>query len=288
MTALSVDMVSREAAPSVEAMYRGVGAWAAREDGGDEDCKHEEVTYVVYGRKCINHGFTLRAAITFYTVCAIIFMSAIALSLRTLIFPTPLSVFRKLCSSSPVHLDHLFSSNTNLCSTFHTFDPETYYTSLLEKSVIKIHLNQIHAQLYTNGLQNNGFIIAKFIHVSSNLREISYAHKVFDEFQDPYVFLWNAIIKGYSVHDMFANAIEMYTRMQYAYVNPDSFTFPHVLKACGGLMAVGIGSAVHAQSFRLGFEDDVFVQNGLVAFYVKCNKICCAEWAAYGGLEDFQ
>ncbi|CAA2986140.1 pentatricopeptide repeat-containing At3g12770 [Olea europaea subsp. europaea] len=212
-------------------------------------------------------------------------MSSIASQLRTFIFPTPLSVFGKLCSSLPVHLDHLFSSNTNLCSTFYTFDPETYYTYLLEKSVSKNHLNQIHAKLFTNGVENNGFIIAKFIHVCSNLKEISYAHQVFDKFPDPYVFLWNAIIRGYSMHNMFANAIEMYTRMQHAYVSPDSFTFPHVLKACGGLVAIGIGTAVHAQSFRLGFENDVFVQNGLVAFYVKCNKICYAG-NVFDGLQD--
>ncbi|KAL2474667.1 Pentatricopeptide repeat-containing protein [Abeliophyllum distichum] len=202
-------------------------------------------------------------------------MSSIASVLRAFIFPTPLSVFRKLCSSLPDHLDQLFS-NKNPCSTYDTVEPGTYYTSLLQKSVNKIHLNQIHVQLYIHGLQNNGFIIAKFINVSSNLREIYYAHQVFDEFPDPYVFLWNAIIRGYSVHNMYEKAIEMYTRMQQAYVNPDSFTFPHVLKACGGLVAVGIGRAVQAQSFRLGFEDDVFVQNGLVVFYVKCDRIGCA------------
>ncbi|KAL2493963.1 Pentatricopeptide repeat-containing protein [Forsythia ovata] len=212
-------------------------------------------------------------------------MSSIASSLRAFIFPTPPSLFRKMCSALPDHLDKLFSTNKNFCSTYDTDEPGTYYTSLLQKSVNKIHLNQIHAQLYIHGLQNNGFIIAKFINVGSNLKEICYAHQVFDEFPDPYVFLWNAIIRGYSVHNMYEKAIEMYTRMQQAYVNPDSFTFPHVLKACGGLVAVGIGRAVHAQSFRLGFEDDVFVQNGFVAFYVKCENIDYAG-IVFDGLND--
>lgn len=162
---------------------------------------------------------------------------------------------------------------------------ESHYTALLEKSRNKTHLNQVHAQLYTCGLQNNGFVTTKFIHVSCNLGEIRYARKVFDEFLEPYVFLWNAIIRGYSSHNMFVEAVDMYNAMQQACVSPDSFTFPHVLKACSGLMAIRFGQAVHGQVFRHGLETDTFVQNGLVALYAKCENIYLAR-IVFNGLHD--
>lgn len=162
---------------------------------------------------------------------------------------------------------------------------ESHYTALLEKSRNKTHLNQIHAQLCTCGIQNNGFVITKLIHMSCNLGEISYARKVFDAFLDPYVFLWNAIIRGYSSHNMLVEAIDMYNAMQQAWVSPDSFTFPHVLKACSGLMAIRFGQAVHGQVFRHGLEMDTFVQNGLVALYAKCENIYLARIVFNGSYE---
>lgn len=166
---------------------------------------------------------------------------------------------------------HLFSGSIH-CSSHKSIDAESFYTSLLKKSTHRVHLSQIHNQLYIHGLQNNGFIITKFINVSSDLNEIDYARELFDEFPDQYVFLWNAIIRGYSMHNMLDKVVEMYSRMQQAFVTPDAFTFPYVLKACVALPAVGYGRAVHAQIFRHGFEKDAFLQNGLLSFYVKCEK----------------
>uniref|UniRef100_A0A2N9IUM6 DYW domain-containing protein n=1 Tax=Fagus sylvatica TaxID=28930 RepID=A0A2N9IUM6_FAGSY len=127
--------------------------------------------------------------------------------------------------------------------------------------------------------------MAKLINESSNFGEICYARNVFDEFRDPDVFLWNAIIRGYSRHNMFGDAIEMYLRMEMAGVSPDCFTFPYVLKVCGGLRALEMGRLVHGQIFRHGFESDVFVQNSLVAMYVKCSQPRRAR-TVFDGLYD--
>ncbi|CAK9156524.1 unnamed protein product [Ilex paraguariensis] len=187
-------------------------------------------------------------------------------------FQFPLSTFKffKSCSTSPLYLDPYFY-NDNLL--YNHIDLVSYYTFLLDKLTHKSHLNEIHARLYVSGLQFNGFLVTKFINVSANLGEIHHARELFDEFPDPYVFVWNAIIRGYSVHNMFTSAIEMYTKMQEMGVRPDCFTLPPVLKACCGSSAVEIGRAVHGHIFRHGFESDVFVQNALVALYAKCGQI---------------
>ncbi|KAK9284392.1 hypothetical protein L1049_023563 [Liquidambar formosana] len=179
-------------------------------------------------------------------------------------FEFPASIFKFLkhfSSSLPLHIDNYYDDN-NLP---YGFNPDSFYSSLIDNSTHKRHLNQIHAQLLVSRLQYSGFLVTKFVNSSWNVGEIRYARKVFDQFPDPDVFLWNAIIRGYSRHNLFDVALEMYSRMQAAGVSPDCFTFPCVLKACSGLPSVEIGRLVHGQIFRHGFESDVFVQNGLVA-----------------------
>lgn len=183
---------------------------------------------------------------------------------------TPIS-FTQHLSSSPLPLD--------------SFDPESFYTSLLSNLTTNRQLNQIHAQLFVSGLQDNGFIMAQFINVSGDLGEICRARQVFDDFPYPYVHLWNAIIRVYSRHNLFSEDIEMYWRMQVCGVRPDCFTLPRVLKACSGLTAIEVGRVVHGQILRYGFETDGFVQNGLVDLYAKCGQIERAR-VVFDGLGD--
>lgn len=186
-------------------------------------------------------------------------------------FPASLFKFLNFYSSLPLPLDH----SDNIPYSGFDFDP--FFAFLIDHSVHKRHLNQIHAQLVVSGLVERGFLVTKFVNASWNLGEIGYARKVFDGFPEPSVFLWNAIIRGYSKHNLYADAIEMYSRMQASGVNPDGFTLPCVLKACSSLPMLEVGKRVHGQIFRLGFESDVFVQNGLVALYAKCGRVVQAR-----------
>lgn len=164
-------------------------------------------------------------------------------------------------------------------------DPDSFYSALIDEATNKRHLIQIHAHLLASGLRSSGFLVTKLVNATSNLGETQYARKVFDQMPDPDVFLWNAVIRVGSRHNLFSEAIEMYVKMQAAGVSPDGFTFPLLLKACGGLPAFVVGRAVHGQIYRLGFESDVFVQNGLVALYAKCGKIKNAR-IVFDGLQD--
>ncbi|CAL9013860.1 unnamed protein product [Prunus brigantina] len=172
--------------------------------------------------------------------------------------------------SSALRLDPCYYGDQQL---HYSYDSDSFFASLIDGSTQKSHLGQIHAQLLVLGLQDSGFLITKLVNASSNLGYVTYARRVFDEFTDPDVFLWNAIIRCYSRHIVFADALEMYSRMQAMGVSPDGFTFPHVLKACSGLPDLEMGRRVHGQVLRHGFESDAFVQNGLVALYAKCGRI---------------
>ncbi|KAI4377554.1 hypothetical protein MLD38_015160 [Melastoma candidum] len=154
---------------------------------------------------------------------------------------------------------------------------DAVFASLIDGSTHFSHLAGVHAKMTVLGLLENSFLITKLVHACSNLGDVRYARKLFDEFPLRDVFLWNAIVRGYSRHDMFADAIVMYSRMLCAGVMPDGFTFPYVLKACAALPTLVIGRRVHGQVFRHGLESDVFVQNGVVALYTRCGDTASAR-----------
>ncbi|CAN8259579.1 unnamed protein product [Cochlearia groenlandica] len=173
------------------------------------------------------------------------------------------------------------SKTSLLASPFlHTnsgINSDSFYASLIDSSTHKSQLRQIHARLLVLGLQFSGFLITKLIQASSSFGDISFARQVFDDLPRPQIFPYNAIIRGYSRNNLFQDAILMYYKMQLARVSPDSFTFPHLLKACSFSPNLGMGRFVHGQVFRLGFEEDVFVQNGLIALYAKCRRMGSAR-----------
>ncbi|KAJ1443143.1 Tetratricopeptide-like helical domain superfamily [Sesbania bispinosa] len=189
-----------------------------------------------------------------------------------------LKSIKHLYSSSALLLEHFV--NPDSCS-----NSDSFYASLIDNSTHKRHLYQIHSQLVVSGFQHSGFLITKLVNGSSNLGQICYARKVFDEFCYPDVFMWNAIIRSYSRNNMFRNTIEMYSWMRRAGVHPDGFTFPYVLKACTELLDFGLSCLVHGQIITYGFGSDVFVQNGLVALYAKCGHIGMAR-VVFNGLYD--
>ncbi|KAF3588059.1 hypothetical protein F2Q69_00031784 [Brassica cretica] len=154
---------------------------------------------------------------------------------------------------------------------------DSFYASLIGSSTHKSQLRQIHARLFVLGLQLSSLLITRLIHASSSFGDIRFARKVFDDLPRPQIFPWNAIITGYSRNNLFQDALLMYSKMQLARVSPDSFTFPHLLKACSGLPHLQMGRLVHAQVLRLGFEADGFVQNGLIALYAKCGQVETAK-----------
>lgn len=196
-------------------------------------------------------------------------------------FPSCSFKFLLHFSSLPLHVDNYCHENNLHC--FPNID--SFYSSVIESSAHKKHLNQIHSQLATLGLGQSGFLITKFVNVCTNLGEIHYARNMFDEFLDPDIYLWNAIIRGYSRHNLFEQALYMYLKMQSAGVSPDRFTIPYVLKACSGKTDIEMGRIVHGHIFRYGFESDVFVQNGLVALYAKSGQIERAR-IVFDGLND--
>ncbi|GFZ20640.1 tetratricopeptide repeat (TPR)-like superfamily protein [Actinidia rufa] len=70
---------------------------------------------------------------------------------------------------------------------------------------------------------------------------------------------------------LFAEAIELFERLlHFPYLKPDSYTYPSVLKACGGLGRGGYGQMVHTHVIKSGIFTDIVIASSVVGMYAKC------------------
>ncbi|PIN20980.1 hypothetical protein CDL12_06338 [Handroanthus impetiginosus] len=103
------------------------------------------------------------------------------------------------------------------------------------------------------------------------LGNLSDAWYVFGKMAERDVFSWNVLIGGYAKNGFLDEAIELYGRMLWlggVGVRPDVYTFPCVLRACGGLSNWEWGREIHAHVLRFGFEADIDVVNSLIT--IRC------------------
>ncbi|CAK7356611.1 unnamed protein product [Dovyalis caffra] len=107
--------------------------------------------------------------------------------------------------------------------------------------------------------------------------DVSNAWNVFGRMGERDLFSWNVLVGGYAKAGFFDEALCLYHRMLWAGIRPDVYTFPCVLRSCGGAMDLVRGREVHAHVVRFGFEVDVDVVNALMTMYVKCANVLSAR-----------
>ncbi|KAL5716480.1 Pentatricopeptide repeat-containing protein [Ranunculus cassubicifolius] len=100
---------------------------------------------------------------------------------------------------------------------------------------------------------------------------------VFGKMEERDVFSWNVMVGGYAKSGFFDEALSLYYRMLWAGVRPDVYTFPCVLRTCGGVPDLDRGREVHVHVLRFGFESDIDVTNALITMYAKCGDVSSAR-----------
>ncbi|KAL8141744.1 hypothetical protein V2J09_014776 [Rumex salicifolius] len=139
---------------------------------------------------------------------------------------------------------------------------------------------QIHGRFIKSGIFNNSFCSSSLITTCavSNWGSMDYASSIFRQIRDPDSFQYNTMIRGYVKDLKFQLGLLFLVEMLEKGLIPDNFTYPPTLKACAGLLSVNGGVQIHGQVFKLGLQDDVFVQNSLINMYGKCGMLeeCCS------------
>ena len=107
--------------------------------------------------------------------------------------------------------------------------------------------------------------------------DLGNAWYVFGKMEERDVFSWNVLVGGYAKAGFFDEALDLYHRMLWVGIKPDVYTFPCVLRTCGGVPDLVRGREVHVHVLRFGFESDVDVVNALITMYVKCGDVQSAR-----------
>ncbi|GLT62839.1 hypothetical protein SLA2020_354420 [Shorea laevis] len=136
----------------------------------------------------------------------------------------------------------------------------------------KVKLKQIHAFSIRHGIPITNPDMGKYLiyYLVSLSAPMSYAWNIFSHIQNPNVFTRNTMIRGYAESENPRPALEFYRKMHLSCIEPDTHTYPFLLKAVAKLVDVRVGEMIHCVSMKNGFESLVFIQNSLVHMYAAC------------------
>ncbi|PIA60749.1 hypothetical protein AQUCO_00300336v1 [Aquilegia coerulea] len=139
----------------------------------------------------------------------------------------------------------------------------------IESCSTMVELKQYHCKFIKLGLSSDNNVMGRVIKFCavSELGDLNYALQVFDRIPQPDTFIYNTMIKGYLQACLIGNCILFYFRMLEELVEPNSFTFPLVVKACCVGNAIEEGKQVHAHVLKFGFGEDRLIQNNLINMY---------------------
>ncbi|KAI9122418.1 hypothetical protein K1719_006258 [Acacia pycnantha] len=163
-----------------------------------------------------------------------------------------------------------------------TTSPENTILNILKKCINLLQLcassnyklRQIHAFSIRHGVSIKDPDMGKHLIFTSVALSVSmsYASRIFSQIQNPNIFTWNTMIRGYAESENPRPAIHLYREMHASSVEPDTHTYPFLLKAISKSANFREGEVIHAVTIRNGFETLLFVQNTLLHMYAACGE----------------
>ncbi|KAJ4954949.1 hypothetical protein NE237_011732 [Protea cynaroides] len=133
-------------------------------------------------------------------------------------------------------------------------------------------VSQIHGNMIKTGLDVNPFTVSKLL-ASCVLLDIEYAASIFKHIQNPNLFMFNTMLRGYSISEHAKQALFLFNYIRVLGVSLDQFSFISTLKSCARELALQTGLGIHAVAVRCGFEFLINVRNTLLNFYCDCGRI---------------
>ncbi|VVB13459.1 unnamed protein product [Arabis nemorensis] len=139
-------------------------------------------------------------------------------------------------------------------------------------------LKIIHGFLIRTHLISDVFVASRLLALcfDKSTNFLGYAYGIFSQIQSPNLFVFNLLIRGFSIDAEPSRAFGFYIQMLKSRIRPDNITFPFLIKASGEMECVTIGEQTHSHIVRFGFQNDVYVENSLVHMYANCGLIASA------------
>lgn len=109
------------------------------------------------------------------------------------------------------------------------------------------------------------------LHGYANNRDVEGCEILFEKMPERNIFSWNGLIGGYARDERYSEVLSTFNRMlKKSNVIPNDATLVTVLSACAKLGALELGKWVHTYSERIGYKENLFVNNCVIDMYAKC------------------
>ncbi|RZC31475.1 Pentatricopeptide repeat-containing protein [Glycine soja] len=132
---------------------------------------------------------------------------------------------------------------------------------------------QLHAHVISLGLDQNPILVSRLVNFYTNVNLLVDAQFVTESSNTLDPLHWNLLISAYVRNRFFVEALCVYKNMLNKKIEPDEYTYPSVLKACGESLDFNSGVEVHRSIEASSMEWSLFVHNALVSMYGKFGKL---------------
>nr|XP_043629822.1 pentatricopeptide repeat-containing protein At4g30700 [Erigeron canadensis] len=145
-----------------------------------------------------------------------------------------------------------------------------FFLKLISKATTHSQFQQTHAQIIQNSLHSDLATVTKLVQKLSDFGFISYSSQICSTFPNPDLFLYNVIIRSYSINNQHFNSLSVYRKLRENLdLKPDSFTYSFVISAASKLKFKNLGLMLHGQAIVSGVGLELFVGSSIVDMYLN-------------------
>ncbi|GAB2291543.1 hypothetical protein Dimus_025797 [Dionaea muscipula] len=150
----------------------------------------------------------------------------------------------------------------------------TIFLSILSESSSFSHLKQIHAQIILNGLISRLQTVTKLTQKLCDIGAVDHASLLVSTTPNPDIFIYNALIKGFSRNNLPSSSLWVYTHLRkYINLKPNNHTYGFAISAAGSMGHEKVGVLLHAHSIVDGSESNLFVGSAIINMYVGLSEV---------------
>ncbi|XP_057949976.1 pentatricopeptide repeat-containing protein At1g26900, mitochondrial [Malania oleifera] len=154
---------------------------------------------------------------------------------------------------------------------YSTFSQDQKLISLLNSCADAREISQIHGLMVKTGLDRIPFTLSKLL--ASAIVDIDYAASIFKHVQDPNLFMFTTMLRGFSGSEDPKQALSLFNHVRTLGIVLDQFCFITTLKACARLLVIHCGRGIHGLILRSGHGLFINVMNTLLSLYCLCGSI---------------
>ncbi|XP_061341452.1 putative pentatricopeptide repeat-containing protein At3g23330 [Gastrolobium bilobum] len=137
---------------------------------------------------------------------------------------------------------------------------------------------KVHALVLVDGLESDIYVGNSLLSMYSMFGDMETARMLFDKMPVRDLTSWNIVISGHVKNGEAVDAFEVFDSMRRVGVVGDGTTLLALLCACGDIMDLKLGKAVHGYVVRnSGKLCNEFLTNSLIDMYCNCGSISGAR-----------